>query len=271
MHDETAHLAPDELDLWLDGRLPESRTSHLETCDACQAAAEETRDIILQLSTLPHIAPERNLADLVMARLAAGGPVMSHLSPDDLEQWVDGVLPAPREAHLRDCPECQVLADAERMLVLRLQQVPLFNPAPGFSERVLSRVDIPVTSLAGAWRFWRTRVFANPLSVGAAAGAAVLLGGSMAASAAWAAAHQDTITGVTPWLINQGQLLWQQGLAAASGLLQEQSWYTSVRAALTPGWIVAAGSTVLALYGVGVLAMRRLLALPTTQVSRALP
>jgi hypothetical protein len=194
-----------------------------------------------------------------------------HLTAEDLDLWVDGILPAAREAHLRDCPECQVLADQERVLVLRLQQVPLFNPAPGFSERVMDRVNIPVTSLAGAWRFWRTRVFANPMSVAAAASAAVLLGGSLAASAAWAAAHQDTITGVGPWLLNQGQQLWQQGLTMASGVLQQQSWYAPIRAALTPPKLIALGATIVALYGAGVLAMRRLLALPTPQVSRAIP
>ena len=131
MRDEAAHLTADELDLWLDGRLPESRTSHLETCQSCQTAAEETRDIVLQLSTLPRIAPERSLADLVMARVALGRTAAPHLTPEDLDQWVDGLLPAPREAHLRDCPECQVLADAERVLVLRLQQVPLFKSAVG--------------------------------------------------------------------------------------------------------------------------------------------
>lgn len=271
MHDEAVHLAPEELDLWLDGRLPEARASHLETCTLCQAAAEETRDIVLQLSTLPRIAPRRSLVEQVMARVDIGRPEGQHLTGEDLEQWVDGLLPAPREAHLRDCPECQVLADAERVLVLRLQAVPLFNPAPGFSERVMDRINIPVTSLAGAWRFWRTRVFANPISVGAAAGAAMLLGGSLAASAAWAAAHQDTITGVGPWLMSQGQQAFWHGMSTASGLLEQQSWYAPLRAALTPARIVAVGAAALALYGAGVLAMRRLLALPSAQVSRALP
>jgi hypothetical protein len=226
---------------------------------------------VLQLSTLPRIAPPLSLVDQVMARVDLGRSTAEHMSAEDLEQWVDGLLPAPREAHLRDCPECQALADAERVLVLRLQAVPLFNPAPGFSERVMNRVNIPVTSLAGAWRFWRTRVFVNPISVGAAAGAAVLLGGSLAASAAWAAAHQDTITGVGPWLVSQGQHAWQQGMVMASGLLEQQSWYAPLRAALTPARIVAVGAAALALYGAGVLAMRRLLALPSAQVSRALP
>jgi hypothetical protein len=271
MHHEAAHLAPEELDLWLDGRLPEARTSHLETCPICQTAAEETKEIVLQLSTLPRIGPQRSLVDQVMARVNIGAKTGEHLTPEDLEQWVDGLLPAPREAHIRACPECQALADAERILVLRLQAVPLFNPAPGFSERVLDRVNIPVTSLAGAWRFWRTRVFANPISVGAAAGAAVLLGGSFAASAAWAAAHQDTITGVGAWLMSQGQQAFWNGMSTASALLQQQSWYAPLRAALTPARIAAVGAAALALYGAGVFAMRRLLALPPAQVSRAMP
>lgn len=271
MNDDAVHLGPDELDLWLDGSLPDARTSHLETCPACQQAAEETRDIVLQLSTLPRIAPERSLADQVMARVQVGTPAIQHLTDEDLDLWIEGALPARREAHLRDCPDCQALADAERVLVLRLQQVPLFNPAPGFSNRVMDRVDIPVTSFAGAWRFWRTRVFANPMSVAAAASAAVVLGGSLAASAAWAAAHQDQITGVGPWLLAQGQQLWAQGLTFATATLEQQSWYAPLRAALTPGRLAAVAATTVALYGAGVLAMRRLLALPTPQVSRALP
>lgn len=271
MRDEPVHLGPDELDLWLDGRLPETRMSHLETCPTCQLAAEETRDIVLQLSTLPRVAPERSLVEQVMARVQVAGAAAAHLTPDDLDLWIDGLLPARREAHLRDCPECQALADAERVLVLRLQQVPLFNPAPGFSERVMHRVRIPVTSIASAWRFWHTRAFANPISVAAAASAAVVLGGSLAASAAWAAAHQDQISGVVPWLLNQGQLFWNQGITFASTTLEQQSWYAPLKAALTPGRLAVVGTTVLALYGAGVLAMRRLLALPAPQVSRALP
>jgi hypothetical protein len=269
MNDEPVHLGPDELDLWLDGRLPVARTSHLETCPACQQAAEETRDIVLQLSTLPRIAPERSLVEQVMARVQV--PAAPHLTPDDLDLWIDGQLPAKREAHLRECPECQALADAERVLVLRLQQVPLFNPPPGFGERVMNRVNIPVTSFASAWRFWRTRVFANPVSVAAAASAAVVLGGSLAASAAFAAAHQDQISGVVPWLVSQGQHFLNQGLTYASVTLQQQSWYAPLKAALTPGRLAAVVTTGIAVYGAGVMAMRRLLALPSPQVSRALP
>jgi hypothetical protein len=269
MRDATDHLALEELDLWLDGRLPPSRTSHLETCEACRSAAEETRDLVLQLATLPRVEPRQSFVEQIMARVQAGG--VPHLMPEDLDQWVEGALPAERESHLRACPECQALADAERVLVMRLTALPLFNPRPGFEERVLDRVPIPVTSFAGAWRFWRTRVFANPVSVGMAAGVAVLLGGSMAASAAWAAAHQDTITRVGPWLLAQGQQLFWQGVNSATSVLQQQPWYGQLRTELTPGRLAAAATATLAVYVAGVMALRRLLALPSPQVSRALP
>src|SRR5574338_575889 len=119
----------------------------------------------------------------------------------------------------------------------------------------MNRVNIPVTSFASAWRFWRTRVFANPVSVAAAASAAVVLGGSLAASAAWAAAHQDQISGVVPWVLNQGQQFLTQSLTVASATLEQQSWYAPLKAALTPGRLAAVGTTAMPLYGAGVVAM----------------
>jgi len=269
MVDEPFHLGPEELDLWLDGRLPASRTSHLETCEQCRTAAEETREIVEQLSRLPKASPSHSFADRVMARVNPG-PAAIHLSGEDLDAWVTGSLPAPREAHLRGCAECQLLADQERVLVMRLEALPLFDPRPGFADRVMYRVDVPVTSIADAWRLWQRRVFANPIGVGIAAGVAVLLGGSVAASAAWAAGNQDMITGVGTWFMSHGQQWFWQGVGMGTALLDQQSWYPSVRAALTPGRIAALGATSAGLYVAGLIALRRLLSLPRTQVARAL-
>jgi hypothetical protein len=245
--------------------------SHLETCDHCRTAADETKELVLHLGRLPKPSLGARFADRVMARVEVRRAA-EHLGDDDLDLWVEGRLPEIREVHLRACPECQVLADAERTLVLRLQALPLFNPGARFDERIMDRVNVPITSLGGALRFWRTRVFANPLGVGMAAGVAVLLGGSMAASAAWAAAHQDAISGVVPWLLTQGKDLFWQGVGSASAVLQQQPWYQSLRAALTPGRIALVTTTGAALYAAGVFALRRLLALPSApQVSRALP
>jgi hypothetical protein len=183
---------------------------------------------------------------------------------------VAGALAAPREAHLRHCPACQTLADQERVLVMRLEALPLFDPRPGFADRVMDRVDVPVTSVADAWRLWRNRVFANPMGVGIAAGVAVLLGGSVAASAAWAAGNQDLITGTGSWLMSHGQQWFWEGVSLTSNLIQQQSWYPPVRASLTTGRIIALAGVAAGLYAAGVVALRRLLSLPRSQVARAL-
>jgi hypothetical protein len=269
MSGDNLHLDPDELDLWLDGRLPESRTSHLETCETCRAAAEETREVVLQLSRLPKAAPGTSFADRVMASVNVAAD--AHLSAEDLESWVTGSLPVRREAHLRACAECQALADAERVLVMRLEALPLFDPRPDFADRVIARVELPVTSLAGAWRMWRGRIARDPITIGVAAGVAALLGGSIAASATWAAGHQELILGTGRWLLTQGQQLFWQGVGVGTALLEQQPWYGAARAALTPGRVAALAGGVAALYAGGVIMLRRLLALPSPEAARALP
>jgi hypothetical protein len=273
---ETLHLGPEELDLFLEGRLPESRASHLETCEQCRIAAEETREIVLQLSRLPKAAPARSFADRVMARidlasLTARRLGEEHLVPDDLDRWVAGELTGLRAEHLRRCPECQAQADAERVLVMRLEALPLFDPKRDFADRVMERVQLPVTSLTAAWRMWRGWVAREPLTVGVAAGVAVLLGGSLAASAAWAAGNQDAITGAGAWLMSHGQQWLWQAVGMATAVLEEQPWYGAARAALTPARLAALAGGAAALYAGGVVLLRRLLALPSPETARALP
>ncbi|HWA15938.1 MAG TPA: hypothetical protein VG817_05880 [Gemmatimonadales bacterium] len=259
------HLDPEELDLLLEGSLPADRTSHLETCEECRTAAEETREVVFQLASLARVAPAAAFADRVMARV--GMTADEHLDGQDLDQWVEGLLPAPRELHLRSCPECQALADQERMLVMRLQALPLFNPATGFNERVMARVELPVTSLAGAWHAWKNRTFMSPERVAIAAGLGIMLGGSLAGSAAWASTHQDQIMGASSWFLAEGKYWLLQGLAT----IEAQPWYQAIRGALTPARIAAVATVGVALYAAGVLALRRLMALPSAQVARALP
>lgn len=270
MMDSPLHLLNEELDLWLDGRLSAARTSHLETCEECRTAADEIRMVTSQLERLPRVAPPSLFADRIMARVTRVLPA-PHFSAEDLELWVSGILPSVRENHLRGCPECQALADAERVLVMQLQALPLLSPRPALADRVMAQVDLPVTSLASAWRLWRTRLAATPEGVGIAAGVAVLLGGSVAASAAWAAGHQELIVGTVLSLRAQGEQWFWQGITLANGVLQSQAWYGSLRAALTPGRLIALSGAVIALYAAGVVTLRRLIALPNSQAARALP
>lgn len=272
---DAPHFSPDELDLWLDGRLPDPRTSHLETCEQCRTTAEELRDLVAQLRALPQVAPGRAFADRVMARVAVAGVAAVaadvHLSADDLDQWVLGELPLARQSHLRGCPDCQALADAERVLVLQLEALPLFTPPAEFADRVMDQVDTGGLSLAGAWRRWRSGVARNPLTVGAAAGVGGLLGGSIAASVAWAAGHQDTISGTSTWLMTHAQALFWQGVGFASTMLEQQGWYQALRTGLTPGRAALLIGVTVSLYAAGVVALRRLLALPSAGTASALP
>ena len=270
MMDSPLHLANEELDLWLDGRLPTARVSHIETCEECRTATEEILEVTQQLARLPRVSPPSLFADRVMARVARG-PLAAHFTAEDLDLWVAGSLPTVRETHLRGCTECQALADVERVLVRRLQALPLLSPAPDLADRVMAQVDLPVTSLASAWRLWRTRLAATPEGVGIAAGVAVLLGGSVAASAAWAAGHQELIVGAVQGLRAQGEQWFWQGITLANGFLQSQAWYASLRAALTPARLIAVSGVGIALYTAGVVTLRRLIALPGSQAARALP
>jgi hypothetical protein len=103
-----------------------------------------------------------------------------------------------------------------------------------------------------------------------AATIAVLLVGSMAASIGWSLANQELLASVGSWVMAQGT---QAGWLALRGLASnfiEQPWYESARAlADHPGRLTAAVGVALLGYLSGVVALRRLLALPTQQVAHA--
>jgi anti-sigma factor RsiW len=269
MKDARTHLTPEELDRWLEGHLPADRASHLETCDECRTAAAETREVVLRLASLPKVSPSPGFSAHVLARLAAQRTIGPHLGEAELDDWLDGSLAADRQAHLRACPECRTLADEERLLVLALQKLPLCTPSRGFAEQVLAQVELPVTSLATAWRAWQRHTATYPSAVALASGIAVVLGGSLAASVAWASGYQDVITGLVQRLWSEGQQSVQLATEAAGRFLAQQPWYGQIRTSLTPGRLAGAGVLVTGLYVAGVLLLRKLLALPPGEVARA--
>ena len=70
-------------------------------------------------------------------------PLLQHLTPDELELWAQGLLPAARDIHLAQCGECRVLGDRERKLFRELARLPRFAPEFGFVDRVMAKVEIP--------------------------------------------------------------------------------------------------------------------------------
>jgi hypothetical protein len=92
----------------------------------------------------------------------------------------------------------------------------------------------------------------------------------MAGSVVWTLGHQDTLAAIGSWLTTQaGQAAWLGVRGVASNVI-EQPWFTGLRTlAASPGRLgLALALTMLAYLG-GILALRRLLALPTQQVAHA--
>lgn len=192
-----------------------------------------------------------------------------HLTIDDLDALLDGHLDLVKLRHIEMCDECREFARAEQQLSARLAALPLFSPAPGFTERVMVAFR-PAALPVPIWQRAKQQVFASRKSMAIAASLAVTVLGSMGASVAWSLAHQDTMATAGQWLATQGgQALWV-GIRGLAANLIEQPWYQSVRSLFgSPERVaVVTGSLTLA-YLTGVLTLRRLLMAPTTSLVRA--
>ncbi len=193
-----------------------------------------------------------------------------HLSPDDIDRWLDGTLPAAQARHLDGCQECLELALAERETADQIAALPLMGPSAGFADRVMLAVRVPdpfaIRSLDSA----RRRLLGTPRSLAVAAGLLAVLLGSMAGSIVWTLSHQDTLASIGSWLLAQGdQAVWLAVRGVATNLM-EQPWYESAKGLVGhPARLALASAAASVGYLGGVLALRRLLALPTQQVAHA--
>lgn len=73
-------------------------------------------------------------------------PLTQHLTPEEIDLWAQGLLPAARDIHLAQCGECRASAERERKLIRELAQLPRFTPEFGFVERVMAKVRIRTPS-----------------------------------------------------------------------------------------------------------------------------
>ena len=117
-----------------------------------------------------------------------------HLRPDEIELLLDGEEGfgvAPLRAHVRQCASCDGELERARELMVALDALPDFAPATGFSDRVMSRVQVfepwHAAALSSARRFVPAT---RPARVAAGIGAA-LSAGVVTASATWAVARAD--------------------------------------------------------------------------------
>jgi hypothetical protein len=92
----------------------------------------------------------------------------------------------------------------------------------------------------------------------------------MAGSIVWSLSHQETLASLGSWLMTQGgQAAWFGIRSLASNFI-EQPWYNSIRLLVeNPGRLALVSAMASLVYLGGLVALRRLLALPTQQVAHA--
>jgi hypothetical protein len=194
----------------------------------------------------------------------------SHLSADEFDVCLGGVPTGEIQRHLDQCPQCLDQLKIDREIAEQISTLPLMSPADGFAERVMARVVVPDPFAIRSLQATRRRVLATPRSFAAAAGFALLLLGSMVGSVVWSLGHQETLASFASWVFAQGgQALWL-GLQGIASNLLEQPWYSGLKSlAQNPSRLALySGIGTLAYLG-GLLALRRLLTVPTQQVAHA--
>jgi hypothetical protein len=186
----------------------------------------------------------------------------THLSPDELDSLLVGVMSATVRSHLGECGLCRAVAATDRAVVVSLERLPRFSPRSGFPDRVMLRVDVPkpvVRSILGL----RFRAPTGRKAALAASVAVVLLAG-LTTSVVWSLGNRDVLTSWGQQAVSLlDSWLWL-GLRAVAANLAEQPWYEGVRGAFaTPARAAMACLGLLATWSVGVLALKRLVTLPT--------
>lgn len=174
----------------------------------------------------------------------------THLEPEEIEAAAEtsAQLAEDRRAHARSCAACAREVAVLRRLSTALAALPAREPSPGFADRVMARVSLPVP--------WHRRMAAairdrTAAGVGIAATIAALLAGA----GLWAVRFPDLRPlSLAGWLAGQaGDLAWQATIAAAriayglgltdvAGALQAELSLTSLFAALATIALVGAGA-----------------------------
>jgi hypothetical protein len=197
-------------------------------------------------------------------------PPGTHLSPDEIDSWLSGNLAREWQQHLDQCQTCYERVRVEREIVDQIETLPLMSPAVGFADRVMASVSVPDPFSIRSFQATQRRVFSSRRSLAIAASLTLFVLGSMVGSVAWSLANQDTLASIGNWLLTAGgQVAWL-GLRGVASNLIEQPWYSSLRSLLeNPGRLAVGSALATTVYLIGVLALRRLLALPTQQVAHA--
>lgn len=166
-HSKT-HLTAERIQAFLDDALSREERAeiqdHATFCGHCQADMETWQLLYSELGELPQLSPSPNFRDRVLAGLDMAVPATSaekrrfawlprwavraaeHLDPERLQDYVEGLLPAPQmasvSAHLDACGVCRSDEAEWRDLIQGIESLPLMAPSRAFAGQVMSRVRI---------------------------------------------------------------------------------------------------------------------------------
>ena len=192
----------------------------------------------------------------------------AHLTPDEIESWHAGPPPAQLAAHLDACTSCREQVRLERELDALLASLQLPAPREGFADRVMARVRLADPYYVHAFGRLRHRVASSRRAMVTAVAASVFLVASLSSSIVWTLSHRSTLAAAGTWARGEAfQLVWTAVHGAVAAFLA-QPWSGAVRSWLGSGGHVAvAAGGALAVYLAGLIAFRRLLALPSARVA----
>ena len=193
-----------------------------------------------------------------------------HLTPDEFDACLSGNSAAECSQHLEQCDQCREQLRADRELAELIGSLPVVGPMEGFADRVMASVSIPDPFAIRSMQATRRRLLSSPRSLAFAATLMLVLLGSMAGSIIWSLANQDTLASLGSWIFAQGgRVLWLGVQGLASNII-EQPWYTALRSLVVdPLRLAVISAAASFVYLGGLLALRRLLALPTQRVAHA--
>jgi len=141
--------------------------------------------------------------------------VNRHLLPDEIDQLLDGEVgfeTAPLKAHVRGCDRCRTELERAREFVRDLEHLPHYRPSLGFSDRVMSRVQVFVpwhVALADWARALVPRSRGLRIAVGTGLAAAGLV---LTVASVWVLTRLDAVLFV-------GEMLWDRLRDGSMGAL----------------------------------------------------
>ncbi len=196
------HLTAERIQAFLDDSLSRDERAevqeHSTFCGRCQAELEGWQLLYSELGGLPELTPATDFRERVLAGLDTTVPAASasegrfgwlrrraaraaeHLSPDRLQDYVEGLLPAGHmarvSAHLDACGDCRSEEEQWRGLIRGIEKLPVMAPSSAFAGRVMGQVRIgrlvrPVAARTGrrhvpAWAVV-SGIALTPITVGA--------------------------------------------------------------------------------------------------------